>query len=178
MSSADSAENVGVRRRFFALVFVFGLLAWASNAATLAFDRFAYGFSDPVSMRQLSTEIVAINLVDVGRSFFTDPFFRPVNLAMLVSLVAIAAVETRWPAHRRVVALTLTVLSVPIGLLALGAIVVSSYDGLDGEWLGESWPIFEAFFFWTLALCAYSLPERAQKRSVCSAVPESDPMPV
>ena len=129
------------------------LLAWAGNAAVLAFDQFNYEYPDNVSPGQLSGELLAVSPVDVGRGFFTAPFFGLINVAMPASMALILAVER----YRRIVLLVLLVLSAPLALLAFLSLTASLAAGLDGEWLGEGWPIFEAFFFWGIALAVYSV---------------------
>ena len=168
--TAESTDSSAPRWRLVGLTVTFAVLAWVSNAAVLAFDRFGYTYSDPLSVRRLAGEIVSIGPIDVVAGFFNEPFFGFVNIAMLVSLIAITVVETVLRDQRRVVILTITALSLPIGLLAFASMASSWSVGLDGEWLGESWPILDAFALWTAALCAYSasdlLAARASKRAV------------
>ncbi len=162
MSPATETPQRGwARRRFFVLLFVFVLLAWASHAATVAFDQFGYSYSDPINLRQLAAQAFSVNPAQVGLSFFTHPFFPFVSLPMLLSLAAIAVLESQ-PVRRPLATLAIAVISLPIGVLALSAMVGSWSADLDGEWIGEGWPILESFFFWTVALFCYSVPEWRQ----------------
>lgn len=177
-TSNDTTGHGAAVPRLVGLTAVFVLLAWASNAAVLAFDRFGYDYSEPLGIRRLVGEIVSINPVDVVAAFFTEPFFGFVNISMLASLIAIAVVEMVWRNQRRVVTLAVTGLSLPVGLLSLAAMASSWSAGHDGEWLGEAWPILEAFGIWTVALCMYSVAhlwpsssDRARSSSVVLRCP-------
>ncbi len=155
MSFDVAGPEPGTHRPLFVLAFVLLPLVWASNAATVAFDQFGYGYADPLSFRQLFIEMLSVSPSDVGRSIF-NPFFGFVHLAMVVSLAAIAAVELIWPARRAVAALVVAALATPLGALAADAMLESWSLGYDGEWLGEGWPIFEGFFVWNVALWVYA----------------------
>lgn len=144
------------RRRTALLVVFFLPCAWFGNAATLAFDRFDYRFVDRVDLGRLFADTLSVGVSSVVGSFFTNPFFGWVNLAMLITVGAVVVAEIAWPEYQRKVLVVTSSLAVPLGLLALFSLVESLRLGLDGEWLAEGWPILEMFFFWALGLWVYS----------------------
>ena len=163
-----------IRVRLVVLTLVFVVIAWAGNAAVLAFDEFGYQYTDSISLGQLAGEMFSIDVRTTIRGFFSDPFFGMINMAMLLSIAAIALSELVWRQARPVTVFVITALSMPVAALALYAIFESWSLGLDGEWLGEGWPIFEGFFFWTVALVVYSVFELRQIRTSRSPASTSD----
>lgn len=162
MSSAVRSPRI--RPRLLGLIGVFVLLSWAANAAVLAFDQFGYEYDDSINVGQLTGEMLSVSPIDVVAGFFANPFFALVNLAMLGSLVAVVLAEAASGTVRSGVLLIAAAVSVPFGFLAFLSILSTLSVGVDGEWLGEGWPILEAFFFWSVALCVYALPELGRVR--------------
>jgi hypothetical protein len=156
---AATAKAIGTKAPLLLLSGLFLLLLWLGNAAVLVYESFGYGFGDDVTLDRLVSQVFAVGLVDVVATFFTAPFFGWVNLAMLVTLVAMGAAEVLTPRRATAIRVAVVVLSVPLAALALWSAIESARLGLDGEWLAEGWPILQVFFVWTIALSVYALAQ-------------------
>lgn len=167
----DASPPLHIRRRLFVLVAVFFVLAWASSAAVLVYGRFGYAFGDPVSFGSLLSDMASIGPIDVVTQFADPEFMGQFKLGMVAMLAAVVGAETIWRERRSVVILSAAVVAVPIGLLALAALVTNWTVGHDGEWLAEGWPALEAWWFWSVALVTYAVPEVGEVRRRSPSTP-------
>jgi len=131
--------------------------------------QFGYEFNESITPSSLLGDMASISPGAVVQGFFSASLVGLINMAMLLSVTAIIVVETVQQRRRSIVVLAITALSIPLGVLAFLSILSSLSAGLDGEWLSEGWPIIESFFFWSVALCVYSLPELAKVRAASNA---------
>lgn len=139
--------------------------AWLGGASVAAYNRSdgvtKYGFNEPVELGLLWSDMLAVPLIDVFRassSSSTLPFTSALMLGM--TLAALVHVYTRSTSSLRLI-IGAAVVGAPYGLLGL----VTFTGPLDGEWLGEGWPLLQVFSLWWLVLVAVAVLTRGGNAS-------------
>ncbi len=155
-------------RRVAAICALFVLLGWGGNASVVAYERFDYDFGSKVDLGRLAIDIMSVAPVDVVGAFFSFTGIGLVNLAMVVTLIAVVGIEITRPRHRVGMLATVAAFGAPLGLVALLVLAETIRFGPDGEWLAEGWPILEVFAIWSLALAVYPVAVAREAQTVSS----------
>lgn len=164
-----------VRRRavlqgWSSLAFGVLALAVALDRAFIAHLEFAYPYSAPVRWPDLVLILSSFRFVDLSSNIF---------LVILVALASATAASLSLrisspPILRIAIALPQLLLApgaVWGALSVIGDVTSLLHGRLDGEWLGEGWPLMEAIALWFPMPCV--LFARAMRELLTAARPHA-----